>query len=198
VADAVAAQFANDVKAAAAHFPFDRAANFADGVAGTCDGQRLAESAFGATSEIGARRGWRCDLDSDGGVGVVTVFFRREIEFDKIAGLQDAITWNAVNDFVVDADADIARKTVNHWRGGARAVFGEYFGSDLGEFASGDAGTNNGGHGAQGLSDNATAGTKLVKFVRSGDGHELRFLLRAASTELGILFGGDSDPYGLG
>ena len=64
------------------------------------------------------------DLDGDGGVGVVAVFDGGEIEFDEVAGLDGARAGNAVDDFVVDADADVAGKIVDERRRGLRAVFG--------------------------------------------------------------------------
>jgi len=114
VANTVAAQFANDMEAASTHLAFNGAANFADGVAGACGGERLAEGALGAAGEIASSCGCWCDLDGDRGIGVIAVFFCREVEFDEIARSEDAATRNAVNNFVVDADADLAGESVNH------------------------------------------------------------------------------------
>lgn len=56
------------------------------------------------------------DLDADGGIGVEAVFLCGEIEFDEIAGLNDAVARNAVHHFVVYADADVAGESIDHWR----------------------------------------------------------------------------------
>ncbi|HLZ92368.1 MAG TPA: hypothetical protein VKQ28_11680 [Candidatus Acidoferrum sp.] len=69
-ANAVAAEFANDVEAAAADFAFDGAADVFGAVAGAGRGERLAEGAFGA---VGKSAGFFLrgrDLDADGGIGV--------------------------------------------------------------------------------------------------------------------------------
>lgn len=171
VADAVAAEFANDVETAAADFAFYSATNFTDGVAGTRGGERLAESALGATGKVGSQRGGGRDLNGDGGVGVVAVFFGGEIEFDEVAGLEDAVARNAVDDFVVDADADIAREAVNdRWRR-TGAVFGKDPGADKGDFRGGDARANSGGHGSQGFGDDAATGAEFFELLLFGDGH---------------------------
>ena len=102
---------------------------------------------------------------------MVTIFFRSEIELDEIARLENAAPGNAVDDFVVDTDADVSRKTIDDgWRG-ASAVFGEDFGADIGEFRSGDAGANSGDHGAQGFGDNAATGAEFFELLLLGDGH---------------------------
>jgi hypothetical protein len=93
--------------------------------------------------------GW--DFDADGGVGVVAVFDGGEVQFDEIAGLDHAKAGDAVNHFVVDADAHVAGEIVDQrWRG-LGAVFSEDASADFGEFGSGDAGADGVGHGAQGF-----------------------------------------------
>jgi hypothetical protein len=63
--------------------------------------------------------------------------------------LDDAKAGDAVDDFVVDADADLAREIVDERRGGLLgAVFSEDAGPDFGEFAGGDAGADGASHGA--------------------------------------------------
>ena len=74
-ANTVAAEFADDVEAAAADFALDGAADVFGAIAGAGGGEGLAEGAFGAVGQF-ARffGGWR-DLNGDGGVGVVAVFY---------------------------------------------------------------------------------------------------------------------------
>ena len=71
---------------------------------------------------------------------MVPVFYGSEVELDEIAGLDDAMAGDAVDDFVVDADADVAGKIVDEGRGGLGAVFSEDARADCGEFGGGDAG----------------------------------------------------------
>jgi len=175
VADAMTAKFANDVETAATYFAFHGAANFADGIAGTRGRKRLAESALGTTRKVGGQRGGGRGLNGDGGVGVVAVLLRSEIELYEVAGLKDAVAGNAVDHFVVDADTDVAGETVNDGRRRARAVFGEDFRADKGEFRSSDTGTNCGSHCAQGFGDNAATGAKFFELLLFGDGHGWSF-----------------------
>jgi hypothetical protein len=107
---------------------------------------------------------------------VVAVFFRSEIEFDEVARLEDAATRNPVDDFVVDANADVAGETVDDgWRR-ARAVFGEDLRADKSEFRCGDAGANSGSHSAQGFGDDAATGAESFELLLFGDGHGRFFL----------------------
>ena len=122
-ADAVAAEFADDVEAAAADFALDGAADVFGAIAGASGGEGLAEGAFGAVGEFAGFFLRGRDLDADGGVGVVAVFYGGEVELDEIAGLDDAMAGDAVDDFVVDADADVAGEIVDEGRRGLRRRF---------------------------------------------------------------------------
>ena len=73
-ANAVAAEFADDVEAAAADFAFDGAADVFGAIAGAGGGESLVEGAFGAVGESARFFLRGRDLDSDGGIGVVAVF----------------------------------------------------------------------------------------------------------------------------
>lgn len=115
-ADAVAAKFADDAEAAAAHFALDCAADIFGAVARTGVVECLPERAFGAVSQLAGLLSSGRDLDGDDGIGVVAVFDGGEVKLDQVAWLDDAITRNAVNDFVVDADADVAGKVVDQRR----------------------------------------------------------------------------------
>jgi hypothetical protein len=64
------------------------------------------------------------DLDSDGRICVVAVFYGGEVEFNEVAGLDGARAGDAVDDFVVEANADVAGEIVDKRRGGLSAVFG--------------------------------------------------------------------------
>src|SRR5271155_4142173 len=104
---AVAAKFADDVKAAAADFALDGAADVFGAIAGAGGSEGLAEGAFGAVGEFAGFFLRGRDLDADGGVGVVAVFHSGKVELDEVAGLDGARAGNAVDDFVVDTDADV-------------------------------------------------------------------------------------------
>jgi hypothetical protein len=56
------------------------------------------------------------DPDADGGISVIAVFFGGEVELNEVTGLNGASAGNAVHDFVIEADADVAGEAVNHWR----------------------------------------------------------------------------------
>jgi len=141
-ADTVATEFADDVEAAAPDFALDGAADVLRAVPGAGSGKRLAESALGAVREFTGFFLHGRNLDGDGGVGVIAVFDRGEIELDEIAGLNDAIARDAVNDFVVDTDADVAGEFVDERRRGLRAVFGQDARANCGKFGGGDARAN--------------------------------------------------------
>lgn len=170
---AVAAEFADDMETAAADFALDGATDVLGAIAGTRGGESLAEGALGTTGESAGFFLRGRDLDADGGIGVVAVFDGGEVKLDEIAGLEDAIAGNAVDDFVVHADADVAGEMVDErWRG-LRAVFGEDARADGGEFGSGDAGTDRSGHGAESFGDDLAAGAEFFELVGTMDGHEL-------------------------
>src|SRR5208282_5040259 len=143
-----------DVKAAAADFALDGAADVFGAIAGAGGSEGLAEGAFGAVGEFAGFFLRGRDLDADGGVSVVAVFHSGKVELDEVAGLDGARAGNAVDDFVVDTDADVARKIVDERRRGLRAVFGEDARADCGKFGGGDAGADGVGHGAEGFGDN--------------------------------------------
>ena len=169
--DAVAAEFADDVEAAAAHFAFDGAADVFGAVAGTGCGESLTEGAFGAVGELAGFFLHRRYLDSDGRVGVIAVFHGSEVELDKVAGLDRAQARDAVDDFVVDADADVSGEFVDErWRG-LCAVFGKDARANSGEFGGGDAGTNGSRHGAEGFGDDQAAGAQFFELFGGSDGH---------------------------
>lgn len=44
-------------------------------------------------------------------------------------------------------------------------MLGENLGSDMGEFRSGDAGANGGGHGAQGFGHNAATSAEFIELI---------------------------------
>ena len=102
---------------------------------------------------------------------MVAVFFRSEIEFDEVAGLNGSLAGDAVDDFVVDGDADVAGKIVDERRGGLGAVFGEDARADFRKFGGGDAGPYGAGHGAEGFGDDETAGAEFFELFGGGDRH---------------------------
>src|ERR1700676_4507893 len=79
---AVAAQFADDVEAAAADFALDGAADVFGAIAGAGGGEGLAEGAFGAGGLLVGFFRSAGGLVGEGRVGVVAVFFGGKIEFD--------------------------------------------------------------------------------------------------------------------
>ena len=113
------------------------------------------------------------DSDRDGGVGVVAVFDGSEIELDEVARLDGARAGDAVDDFVVHADADVAREIVDERRGGLGAVFSEDACADLGKFSSGDAGADGVGHAAEGFGDDLATGAEFFELFGGGDGHDV-------------------------
>lgn len=78
---------------------------------------------------------------------------------------------DAVDDFVVDADADVAGKIVDERRRGLRPIFGEEACADFGELSGGDARADSAGHGAQGSGNDHAAGAEFFELFGSSDGH---------------------------
>ena len=64
---------------------------------------------------------------------VIPVFFCGQVQFHEVAWLDDSIAGDAVDYFVVYADADVAWEIVDRWRGGMGAVGGQDLGADFGE-----------------------------------------------------------------
>jgi len=171
--NAVAAEFADDLETAPTDFAFYGAADVFGAIAGAGGDEGLAKSALGAVSQFTGFFSRGRDLDGDGGVRVVAIFYGGEIELDEVAGLNGAWARDSVDDFVVDADADVAREIVDErWRG-LRAVFGQDARADSGEFGGADADANGGGHGAEGFGDDQAAGAKFFELFCGGDGHGL-------------------------
>ena len=141
---------------------------------GRAAARALSEGAFGAMGEFARFFLRGRDLDGDGGVGVVAVFHGGEIEFDEVAGLDGARAGNAVDDLVVDADADVAGKIVDERRRGLRAVFFKDVRGDRGEFSRGNPGTDAVGHGAESFGDDLAAGAKFLEFFWGVDRHGLQ------------------------
>jgi hypothetical protein len=155
------------MEAAATHLAFHGAANFADSVPGASGGERLPEGALGATGELASSCCFWRDLDGDGGIGVVAVLFGGEIKFDEIAGLKDTTTRNAVNDLIIETDADVSGKSIDdRWRR-TRTVFGKNLRTDQREFGTGDAGTDGSDHSSQGFGNDAAADAEFLELVGS-------------------------------
>ena len=100
-----------------------------------------------------------------------TVLFRGEVQLDQIAGLNNAVAGDAVDDFVVDADANITGEPVDHRRGGAGTMSGEDARPYFAELGGGYAGADFFGHGAQSLRDDEAAGTEFFELFWAIDGH---------------------------
>ena len=162
------------MEAAAADFALDGAADVFGAIAGAGDGESLAEGAFGAMGEFAGFLLRGRDLDSDGGIGVVAVFYGGEVEFDEIAWLDGARAGDAVDDFVVDTDADVAGEIVDERRRGFCAVFSEDFCGDGGEFGGSDAGADGSRHRAESLGDDQAAGAESFELVGGSDGHKCK------------------------
>jgi hypothetical protein len=171
---AMATQFADDVETAAADFALDGATDIFGAVAGAGSGEGLSEGAFGAVGEFAGFFLCGRDLDGYGGVGVVAVFYGGEIEFDEVAGLDGARAGDAVDHFVVDADADVAGKIVDERWGGLCAVFFKDVRGDRGEFSRGNPGTDGGGHGPESFGDDEATGAKFLEFFWGVDRHGLQ------------------------
>ena len=170
-ADAVAAKFRNDAESAAPDFALHRSSDILCAIAGARCLQALAKGFFGAARQfVGTGGGWR-DFDGDGGVGVVAVFFGSEVEFYEVTGTNSPAAGNSVNNFVVQADANVAGKSVDHRRRRMRAVRRKDLGTNFRKLAGRDAGTNFSSHGAQGFSNDDSAGAEFFELLGRGDGH---------------------------
>src|SRR5258708_26817584 len=94
----------------------------------------MAECSFSTTREFARYlAGWR-NFYGERGVCVIAVLFGGEIELHEVAGLNDAIARNALNDFVVDADTHITGKIVNHRRRRVSALAGQNSSAAFGSF----------------------------------------------------------------
>ncbi len=120
-ADAVTAEFAHDLEAATVRLLLDRAADFGDAVAGARNVCSAMESSFRAAHQGSRGIARVINVDGDRSVSEIAVLFRDEVEFHEVAGVDNAITGNAVNRFVVDADAERGRKSVDFGRSGFSA-----------------------------------------------------------------------------
>ena len=161
-------EFANDVEAAAADLALDGAADIFCAIAEARGGESLAEGALAAVGEGAGIFLRGRDLDGDGGVCVVAVFYGGEVELDEIAGLDRARARDAVDDFVVDADADVAGEIVDERRRGLGAVFSQDFCGDGAKVGGSDTGADRGGHGAEGFSNDQAAGAEFFELLGSG------------------------------
>lgn len=170
-ADTVAAEFTDDMKAMSALFALDGAPDVSGAIAGAGGGEGLAKGALGAMGEFLGLAWSRRNQDAERGIGVIAILFRGEVQFDEIAGEDDAAAGNAVDDFVVDANADIAGKTIDDGRRRARAVLREDACADFGKLGGGDAWADFFAHDAEGFGDDEATCAEFFKLFCSGDGH---------------------------
>ena len=168
-ADAMTPKFADNLESATADFAFDGAANIFGAIACARGDERMAEGSFSTTREFARYlAGWR-NFYGEGGVCVIAVLFGGEIELHEVAGLNDAIARNAMNDFVVDTDTHVTGKIVNHRRRRVSAVGGENSCAGFGYFPGRDAWRDSRGHGAENCGDDFAAGAEFIELFRRGD-----------------------------
>src|ERR1700679_1953123 len=101
------------MEAAAANFALDSAADVFSAIAraGCCES--LAKRALGTVGQFAGFFLRGRDLNGDGGISVKAVLDGGEIELDEVARLDRARAGDAMDDFVVDADADVTWKIVD-------------------------------------------------------------------------------------
>ena len=179
-ADAVAAEVANDVETGGIDFFFDDAADVADAMAGARDLHRLSEGALGADGKTAADGGL-CDGRSDDDrfrrVGHEAVLRNGHVELEQVAIAETAVRGDAVDDFVVNADAADAGKLVNGNGSGNGAVLAHDVATDLVEFHGGDAGTGGGFHGLEHEPDDVSGFAHGGEFFGGVDGQRTYLLL---------------------
>jgi hypothetical protein len=69
--------------------------------------------------------------DCDRSVGIKPFLIGHQIELDEIARSDHTPAGNPVDGFIIDADAERARKAVDLWRCGFGPVLGQYAGADF-------------------------------------------------------------------
>jgi hypothetical protein len=182
-ADAVSAELADDVKAVSFDGGFDGATDVLYAVAGARDlGCLVKCAAGGGEKAIAEGGGYRLfwsftDDDGFGRVGHESVELDGDVELEQIAIAEFAGAGDAVDDFVVDADATDAGELVDEGRSGACAVFYHDVAADVVEVGGGDARAGGGLHGLEHEANDAAGGAHGSEFFGSGDGHEFAFSL---------------------
>jgi len=115
--------------------------------------------------------------DGDGGVTNESAERDAGVDADNIALFDDAFSGNAVDDFFVDGDADLAGKSVVAVEGAGSAEFADEFEGGVAEFKSGDAGANHGSEFVANLGCHAVDPAHGVEFGGAFD-HDHREPLR--------------------
>src|SRR5579862_2678454 len=112
VANAVADQLADDAQVVFFQLVLDGGADVADTGAFTLDGGDAGvQGSFGAVNQaLDASRGVAAGDHTDGGVVNHAFISKRQVKFDEIALADRLVTGNAVDDGVVDGDADDIRE----------------------------------------------------------------------------------------
>jgi hypothetical protein len=139
-ANTVPAQTVHDAETTPAHLPFDGATDRihfrASARDGKCRDQR-GRSRFDERPPFCRRR---ADHDGSRRIGYEAILLDRDVETHEIARVQSPLAWNAVDDFVVDADQDSTRESIDkRWRR-LRTVTLQRIGRKRIELTCGDAG----------------------------------------------------------
>ncbi len=146
---AMPAQIANDAKAAAPGNRLNRLPDHGDGQPGThrvnSSGQRFLRCVAKALLLWRNRR----HRGSCACVCPVTIQLCRDINIHQIAGLNHALSGDAVRGFVVHTDAGVAGEVICQYGRGARAVFFQKFRADRVQFGGSHAGAQRFLHVAQ-------------------------------------------------
>src|SRR6202044_270491 len=98
------------------------------------------------------------------------VFGDGDVELEQVAVAEAAVGRDAVNDFVVDADATDAGELVDGDRSGNGAILAHDVGTEIVEFFGGDAGADGGFHGFEHEAHDAAGFTHRGKFFGGMDG----------------------------
>ena len=114
--DAVPAQFAYDSEPISSRLRIDGTPDHRDSAACVRHFERGGERGHGARLQPDGDRRSLIHDDRTRGIRDVAVVLGRDVNLDDVARLQVTVARHAVNDFLVDADARIARKAVGELR----------------------------------------------------------------------------------
>ena len=187
-ADAMAAQRFHHVETGTADFSLYGTAYFIHTISSASRFRSAPKCILRTTSQrVGLRR-HVSNSHGHGGIGDETVLLSYQIQFHEITMLQNAITRNAVDRFIVHADAHSSGKSI-HLRG-------RWFSAELGkgsrtnriEFGCGDAGLNCRRHGIQCNSYDASAPFQPFQFRMRLNGHTSYLYLLAACKYRLVMF----------
>ena len=130
-----------------------------------------AKSIFSALFQLRGNFWRRWHGHADRRVSMESILARGNVELHKVAGTKGAIARNAVNHFIVHADAIHARKSMHKLRRRLRAMVRKISAADRIELASGHAETHFARHDIQRAGYNPPDGLQFLQFILSGNGH---------------------------